>query len=77
MARRDDEEFKRGAVELMLHSGKKQSQIARELDVSGYGLNPWKKAYLTEQKPTLVSGEMESPEEMVKIIREQHQKSRI
>jgi DNA-binding NarL/FixJ family response regulator len=34
MARRYGEEFKRQAVELLIHSGKSQRQVARELDVS-------------------------------------------
>jgi transposase-like protein len=34
MARRDDAEFKRQTVKLMIHSGKTQRQVARELDVS-------------------------------------------
>ncbi|HKB89300.1 MAG TPA: transposase [Opitutaceae bacterium] len=49
MARRYGEEFKRQAVELMIHSGKTQRQVARELDVSEYSLNLWKKAYLGQQ----------------------------
>jgi transposase len=72
MARRYDEEFKRQAVELVLHSGKAQRQVARELDVSDYSLTLWKKAYLGQQKPTEIEGQMKSPEEMAKIIREQH-----
>jgi transposase-like protein len=32
--KRYDEEFKRQAVELVIHSGKTQAQIARELGVS-------------------------------------------
>jgi transposase-like protein len=72
MARRYGEEFKRQAVELLLHSGKTQRQVARELDVSEYGLNLWKKAYLGQMKPAEIGGEMKSPEEMAKIIREQH-----
>jgi hypothetical protein len=36
MARRYGEEFKRQAVELMIHGGKTQRQVARELDVSEY-----------------------------------------
>jgi Transposase len=46
MARRYGEDFKRQAVELMIHSGKRERQVARELDVSEYSLNLWKKAYL-------------------------------
>jgi transposase len=72
MARRYGEDFKRQAVELLLHSGKRQRQVARELDVSEYSLNLWKKAYLGQQKPAEIAGEMKSPEEMAKIIREQH-----
>jgi len=72
MARRYEEEFKRQAVELLLHSGKTQRQVARELDVSDYSLTLWKKAYLGQQKPAEIEGQMKSPEEMAKIIREQH-----
>jgi len=72
MARRYGEDFKRQAVELMIHSGKTQRQVARELDVSEYSLNLWKKAYLGQMKPAEIQGGMKSPEEMAKIIREQH-----
>ena len=72
MARRYEEDFKRQAVELLLHSGKTQRQVARELDVSEYSLNLWKKAYLGQMKPAEIGGEMKSPEEMAKLIREQH-----
>ena len=72
MARRYGEEFKRQTVELLLHSGKTQRQVARELDVSDYSLTLWKKAYLGHQKPAEIEGQMKSPEEMAKIIREQH-----
>jgi transposase-like protein len=64
--------IKRQAVELMIHSGKTQRQVARELDVSEYSLNLWKKAYLGQMKPAQIQGEMKSAEEMAKIIREQH-----
>ena len=72
MARRYGADFKRQAVELMIHSGKTQRQVARELDVSEYSLNLWRKAYLGQMKPAQIQGEMKSPEEMAKIIREQH-----
>jgi transposase len=72
MARRYGEEFKRHAVELVLHSGKTHRQVARELDVSEPTLNLWKKAYLGQQKPAEIEGQMKSPEEMAKIIQEQH-----
>src|SRR5215468_10644456 len=72
MARRYGEEFKRQAVELLLHSGKTHRQVARELDISEPTLKLWKKAYLGRQKPAEIEGQMKSPEEMAKIIREQH-----
>jgi transposase-like protein len=49
--KRYDEEFKRQAVELVIHSGRTQAQIARELDVSEYSLTLWKRAYLGHLKP--------------------------
>ena len=58
MARRYGEDFKRQGVELMIHSGKTQRQVARELDVSEYSLNLWKKAYLGQQKPAEINGEV-------------------
>jgi len=70
MARRYGEEFKRQAVELVIHSGKSQRQVARELDVSEYSLNLWKKAYLGQQKPAEIDGQTNSPQEMAKMIRE-------
>jgi len=71
MARRYGEEFKRQAVELLIHSGKSQRQVAKELDVSEYSLTLWKKAYLGRQAPAEVSGEMN------KIIRELHREMSI
>jgi transposase-like protein len=38
------EEFRRLAVEMVIHSGKTQAQVARELGCSEYSLNLWKKA---------------------------------
>ena len=70
MARRYGVEFKRQAMELMIHGGKAQRQVARELDVSEYSFNLWKKAYLGQMQPAEIGGEMKSPEEMAKIIRE-------
>jgi transposase len=70
MARRYGEDFKRQAVEMIIHSGKTQRQVARELDVSEYSLNLWKKAYLGQQKPAEIEGEMKSPEEMARLIQQ-------
>ena len=73
MARRYNEEFKRQAVELMIHSGKKQRQVARELDVSEYSLNLWKKQYLGQQSSAEINGQEQSRAQMAELIREQHQ----
>jgi transposase-like protein len=54
--KRYDEEFKRQAVELVIHSGKTQAQIARELGVSEYSLTLWKKDYLGHLKPGQLDG---------------------
>jgi len=69
--KRYDEEFKRQAVELVIHSGRTQAQIARELDVSEYSLTLWKRAYLGHLKPAQLDGEQLSPEQMVEKIRQQ------
>ena len=56
-----EEEFKRQAVELVIHSGKAQAQIARELGVSGYSLNLWKKAYLKRMEPAQLRLQADEP----------------
>src|SRR6202043_1743900 len=66
-----EEEFKRQAVELVIHSGKTQAQIARELGVSGYSLNLWKKAYLKRMEPAQLGSRQMSPEQMVAEIKRQ------
>jgi transposase len=71
MARRYEEEFKRQAVELLIHSGKTLRQVAKELDVSEYSLILWKKAYLGQQGRAEINGQMKSPEEMAKLIGQQ------
>src|SRR6201988_3756527 len=69
--KRYDEEFKRQAVELVIHSGRSQAQIARELGVSEYSLSLWKRAYPGHLKPGQLDGEQMSPEQTLKKIREQ------
>jgi transposase-like protein len=59
--KRYDEEFKRQAVELVIHSGKTQALIARELGVSEYSLTLWKRAQLGHPKPAQLDGEQLSP----------------
>ena len=48
----------------MIHSGRTQAQIARELGVSEYSLTLWKRAYLEHLKPAQVGGEQMSAEQM-------------
>ena len=69
--KRYQEEFKREAVELVIHSGKSQAQIARELGVSEYSLTLWKKDYLRRVRPAELNGEQMSPEEMLEKIHQQ------
>jgi transposase len=69
--KRYDGEFKRQAVELVIHSGKTQAQVARELGVSEYSLTLWKKDYLRHVRPGQLDGEQMSPEEMLEKIRQQ------
>src|SRR5260370_39073794 len=73
--KRYDEEFKRQAVELLIHSGRTQAQIARELGVSDYSLTLWKRAYLGHLKPAQLHGEPMSPEQMFGKIRQRQEEN--
>ena len=64
-----DELFRRQAVEILIHSGKSQGQIADELGVSGYSLNLWKKKYLTTIANEKVDGRELTPVQMSQEIR--------
>jgi transposase-like protein len=55
----------------VIHSGKTQAQVARELGVSEYSLTLWKKEYLRHVRPAELKGEQMSPEEMLEKIRQQ------
>src|SRR5260221_5579625 len=68
MVKRYNEEFKRQAVELLIHSGKRQAQVARELGVSDYTLTLWKRAYLGQLKPGELERKRLSPEEMLETV---------
>src|SRR5258708_12858377 len=72
MARRYNEEFKRQAVELVIHGGKTQRQVAGELDVSEYSLNLWKKQNLTRQPSAEINPQEQSPAPMAALIRQKH-----
>src|SRR5258707_3860642 len=72
MARRYNEEFKRQAVELVIHGGKTQRQVAGELDVSEYSLNLWKKQYRRRQPSAEINAQEQSPAQIAALIREQH-----
>jgi transposase-like protein len=50
------EEFRRQAVEMVIHSGKTEAQVARELGCSEYSLNLWNQAYLSQQAPSEIGG---------------------
>jgi transposase len=59
------EDFRRQAVEMVIHSGKTQAQVARDLGVSEYSLNLWKKKYLKELAPAQIDGEQKSAGQLV------------
>ena len=61
------EEFKRQAVELMIHSGRSIVQLGRELGVSEASLHLWRKRYgVTASSPgqTATAPAPASPEEL-------------
>jgi transposase len=64
-----DEEFKKQAVELVIHSGKSCEQVARELGCSGYSLHLWKKQCLAQAAPVQLDGQTMSASEMEREIR--------
>src|ERR1700685_1606933 len=64
--KRYDAEFKRSAVEMVIHGGKPLTQVARELGVSEYSLHLWRKAQLSRMQPAEVDGQAMSPQEMAK-----------
>ena len=70
--KRYDAEFKRSAVEMVIHGGKPLTRVAQELGVSEYSLHLWKKAQLGRMGPAEVDGQSMSPQEMAKEIRRQH-----
>jgi transposase len=65
------EEFKRQAVELLIHSGKPQAQLARELGCSDMSLSGWKRKYLKSLAPAKLDGGPQEPEELVATIKQQ------
>lgn len=46
-----DEAFRRDAVEVLIKSGRKMSQVARDLGVSEASLRVWKKLYYADASP--------------------------
>jgi transposase len=63
------EEFRRQAVGMVIHSGKTQAQVARELGCSEYSLNLWKKAYWRQHAPAQIDGQQRSPQQLFAEIR--------
>lgn len=71
-----DEDFKRSAVEMVIHSGKAIVQIGRELGVSEASLHAWKKAYLKQMAPARIDGREQSAEQLVeenRLLRKENQ----
>ncbi len=73
-----DESFKRQAVEMVLHGGKRVKEVAAELGVSGYTIYEWKRKYFglvesggSSGQSSLVSGLPEDVEALQKLVREQ------
>src|SRR3979411_1738774 len=67
------EQYKRQAVEMVIHSGKSVVQIARELGCSEARLHGWKKADLRgRQRGRQIDGQQQSPEQMAQTIRQLH-----
>lgn len=51
-------------TEMVIHRGKTEAQVARELRCSEYSLNLWNQAYLSQQAPPEIGGQQRSPEQM-------------
>ena len=62
-------------MEMVIHSGKTQTQIAKELGVSAFSLNRWKKQVMGEMKSQEVDGKEMTPEEAFKEIRRLHKEN--
>ena len=60
--RRFDEAFRRQAVEMVLHGGKRVSEVAREVGVSSYSIYEWKRKYFA--KGLLVENVATDPENL-------------
>jgi hypothetical protein len=69
--KRYDEEFKRQAVELAIHSGKPRRRSPGNWESVNTSLTLWKKDYLGHLKPAQLDGEQMSPEQMLEKIRQQ------
>ena len=68
--RRYDEEFKRRAVELYLHSNNSLKQVARELGISDGSLRKWRKDLFGDRAGRQgLSHTLTDPEEMALEIR--------
>jgi transposase len=68
--KRYSEEFKRQAVELLVHSGKTQAQIARDLGVSDYSLTLWRRKLLGKTEKVAGEAAAMNPQEMFEKIRQ-------
>jgi transposase len=73
-----DESFKRQAVEMVLHGGKRVKEVAADLGVSEYSIYEWKRKYFalglvggSSGQHSMVSGLPEDVEQLQKMVREQ------
>lgn len=72
MAKQYTEEFKKEAVRLVIQSGRKIKQIARDLEVNPWTLKDWVKKYDKEARADLISqGLKMSPEEENRILKKE------
>jgi len=59
-------------VELVIHGGKTQRQVAENWTSANTVLNLWKKQYLSRQPSAEINAQEQSPAQMAALIRQQH-----
>jgi len=62
--KRYDKEFKRDAVELLLHGGKQHKEVCEDLEISQSTLSGWQENYLQSLEDIEVNGEMKTAKEL-------------
>ena len=69
--KRFDAEFKRYAVELVVHGGKPLAQVARDLGINQATLHLWKRAQMVGLEPVKIDGRKLTGQEMLAEIHRQ------